>query len=127
MIFIGGFLLLVQAFVSSPTTTKVLVAVPSLVALTFLWFYATGGEDDLDEDAPPSLPTWHVLAVAPFFHSRFDFLNAAFKTSGQAIFKFNLFRVRHHLVLPITITSADPRVFRTQSLLCLGQKVAGTF
>ncbi|THH29172.1 hypothetical protein EUX98_g5017 [Antrodiella citrinella] len=97
MIFIGGLMLLIQAFIAQSATTKLLVAVPSAAALVALWFYAAG-VDDLEE-TPVTLKGWRVPTALAFFHSRFDFLNSAFKASGQAIFQFKLFQ---HTVVAVS-------------------------
>ncbi|KAH8101141.1 cytochrome P450 [Cristinia sonorae] len=89
MILVGGLAALLQAFVSLSATAKVLIAVSSAAALISLCFYAAGAQDP-DENSPDSLSGWNLLAIVPFFDTRFDFLNAAFQHSGQSIFKFKL-------------------------------------
>ena len=47
------------------------------------------------DDMPVSLSTPSISAIVPFVRSRYDFLNRGFQSTGETVFRFRLFGVRH--------------------------------
>lgn len=81
-----------DAFLMSSLKVQVVLALLILFAL--LVFGHGSSKDDLSAHAPVYLPGSHLLAIAPFFRRRFDFLNDGFRKTGEKLFQFNMLRVR---------------------------------
>ena len=81
-----------DAFLMSSLKVQVVLALLILFAL--LVFGHGSSKDDLSAQAPVYLPGSHLLAIAPFFRQRFDFLNDGFRKTGEKLFQFNMLRVR---------------------------------
>ncbi|KAF8137505.1 cytochrome P450 [Boletus edulis] len=79
-----------DAFLLSSLTVQVVLALFILFAL--LVFGHGSSKDDLSAHAPVYLPGSHLLAIAPFFRRRFDFLNEGFRKTGEKLFQFNMLR-----------------------------------
>lgn len=81
-----------DAFLVSSFKVQVVLA---LLILFILLVFGFGQKDGaVDSAAPVFLPGSHLLAIAPFFRRRFEFLNDGFRKTGQSLFQFNMFRVR---------------------------------
>lgn len=81
-----------DAFLMSSLKAQVVLALFILFAI--LVFGHGSSKDDLSAQAPVYLPGSHLLAIAPFFRRRFDFLNDGFRKTGEKLFQFNMLRVR---------------------------------
>ncbi|KAF8552087.1 cytochrome P450 [Imleria badia] len=79
-----------DAFLMSSLKVQVILALLILCAL--LVFGHGSSKDDLSAHAPVYLPGSHLLAIAPFFRRRFDFLNDGFRRTGEKLFQFNMLR-----------------------------------
>lgn len=87
-----------DAFLMSSLKAQVVLALFILFALLVFGHGST--KDDLSAQTPiyaqtpVYLPGSHLLAIAPFFRRRFDFLNDGFRKTGEKLFQFNMLRVR---------------------------------
>lgn len=81
-----------DAFLVSSLKTQVVLA---LIVLFILLVFGFGSQKDgaVDGAAPVFLPGSHLLAIAPFFRQRFEFLNDGFRKTGQSLFQFSMLRV----------------------------------
>jgi hypothetical protein len=105
-----------DAFLLSSFKAQVVLALCILFAL--LVFGHGPHTDDIPAQTPVFLPGPHLLAIAPFFQRRFEFLNDGFRKTGQKLFQFNMLRVRplrfdgHELILTSSIGNCHRRVRR---------------
>lgn len=76
------------------SSLKVQVVLALLILFTLLVLGHGSSKDDLSAQTPVYLPGSHLLAIAPFFRRRFDFLNDGFRKTGEKLFQFNMLRVR---------------------------------
>ncbi|KAF8842871.1 cytochrome P450 [Paxillus ammoniavirescens] len=79
-----------DAFLLSSFKAQVVLALCILFAL--LVFGHGPHTDDIPAQTPVFLPGPHLLAIAPFFQRRFEFLNDGFRKTGQKLFQFNMLR-----------------------------------
>lgn len=81
-----------DAFLVSSLKVQLALA---LFVLFILLVFGFGSQKDgaVDSAAPVFLPGSHLLAIAPFFRQRFEFLNDGFRKTGQSLFQFNMLRV----------------------------------
>ena len=82
-----------DAFLVSSFQAQFILA---LFILFILLLFGHGSKDELSSQTPVYLPGSHLLAIAPFFRRRFDFLNDGFRKTGEKLFQFNMLRVRAH-------------------------------
>ena len=73
---------------------KVQVVLALLILFVLLVVGHGSSKDGLSAQTPVYLPGSHLLAIAPFFRRRFDFLNDGFRKTGEKLFQFNMLRVR---------------------------------
>jgi sterol 14-demethylase len=55
------------------------------------------------DDMPTSLNGLSISTIVPFVRNRYDFLNWGFQNTGETVFRFRLFTVRHFLSALITL------------------------
>lgn len=79
-----------DAFLLSSLQVQVFLAL--CILFVFLIFGVDGNKVDNGSQSPAFLPGSHLLAIAPFFQKRFEFLNDGFRKTGQALFQFNMLR-----------------------------------
>lgn len=80
-----------DAFLLSSLKAQVVLAL--FVLFILLVFGFDSHKDDSANQSPVFLPGSQLLAIAPFFQRRFEFLNDGFRKTGQTLFQFNLLRV----------------------------------
>jgi len=79
-----------DAFLMS--SLKVQLVLAFLILFALLVFGHGSSKDELSAQTPVYLPGSHLLAIAPFFRRRFDFLNDGFRKTGEKLFQFNMLR-----------------------------------
>ncbi|KAG9313414.1 cytochrome P450 [Chiua virens] len=79
-----------DAFIMSSFKVQVILAL--LILFVLLVFGHGSSKDDLSAQTPVYLPGSHLLAIAPFFRRRFDFLNDGFRKTGEKLFQFHMLR-----------------------------------
>lgn len=85
-----------DAFLLSSLQVQVFLALVILFLL--LVFGLDCGKVDDGSQSPVFLPGSHLLAIAPFFQRRFEFLNDGFRKTGQALFQFKMLQACAHSV-----------------------------
>jgi hypothetical protein len=80
-------------FLAALTGLFVVFALVRIVSKSRTEFHHTKDSGD-----KTMLPMSSLTTAWPFFHQRFDFLNAGFRSTGQSIFKFNVFQVKALIV-----------------------------
>lgn len=97
-----------DAFLLSSLQVQVFLALCILFVLLVFGLDANNGHTG--SHSPVFLPGSHLLAIAPFFQRRFEFLNDGFRKTGQTLFQFNMLRVRPHCIgLPTSHISTGNR------------------
>ncbi|KIJ61638.1 hypothetical protein HYDPIDRAFT_96285 [Hydnomerulius pinastri MD-312] len=79
-----------DAFLLSSFKAQVVLAL--FVLFVLLVFGHPSHKDDISNQSPVLLPGSQLLAIAPFFQRRFEFLNDGFRKTGQTLFQFNMLR-----------------------------------
>ncbi|KAL4079630.1 cytochrome P450 [Scleroderma citrinum] len=79
-----------DAFLLSSLQVQVFLALCILFVL--LVFGLDSNNVEGGSHSPVFLPGSHLLAIAPFFQRRFEFLNDGFRKTGQALFQFSMLR-----------------------------------
>ena len=94
--YMAGLQIAAGAFLLSSLQLQVFLAICILLVLLAFCFGANAKESGAH--APVSLPGSHLLAIAPFFQRRFDFLNDGFRKTGQSLFQFSMLRACTHSI-----------------------------
>lgn len=81
-----------DAFLLSSLQVQVFLALCILFVLLLFGLDTNSGQNA--SHSPVFLPGSHLLAIAPFFQRRFEFLNDGFRKTGQSLFQFNMLRAR---------------------------------
>lgn len=79
-----------DAFLLSSLQVQVFLALCILFVL--LLFGLDANSAQTASHSPVFLPGSNLLAIAPFFQRRFEFLNDGFRKTGQSLFQFNMLR-----------------------------------
>lgn len=74
-----------------------------IILLLLLCEYAVYRWTAKRDDTPSSLNSLSISNIVPFVRNRYDFLNWGFQSTGETVFQFRLFNVRHVQCASVTL------------------------